>query len=71
MQPNGTEDAAIASTGDLHRYPSPSHPTIKARIAQLRDLPGPAHVFLGVGSDEIIDLLIRVRMGFNAFGALC
>jgi histidinol-phosphate aminotransferase len=45
---------------DLHRYPDPSHPNIKNRIAQLRDLPSPNHVFLGVGSDEVIDLLIRV-----------
>jgi histidinol-phosphate aminotransferase len=45
---------------DLHRYPDPSHPKIKERIAELRGLPGPAHVFLGVGSDEIIDLLMRV-----------
>ncbi|KAF5380026.1 hypothetical protein D9615_006174 [Tricholomella constricta] len=44
----------------LHRYPDPSHPTIKARIAALRGLPGPEHVFLGVGSDEVIDLLQRV-----------
>ena len=51
---------------DLHRYPDPSHPTIKARIAALRGLvsssssPAIDHVFLGVGSDEVIDLLIRV-----------
>jgi histidinol-phosphate aminotransferase len=45
---------------NLHRYPDPSHPDIKARIAELRGLPGPDHVFLGVGSDEVIDLLIRV-----------
>lgn len=60
---------------DLHRYPDPSHPTIKARIASLRGLASPPgttttartadpsgadHVFLGVGSDEIIDLLMRV-----------
>jgi histidinol-phosphate aminotransferase len=45
---------------DLHRYPDPSHPNIKNRIAELRGLPSPKHVFLGVGSDEVIDLLIRV-----------
>jgi histidinol-phosphate aminotransferase len=47
---------------DLHRYPSPSHDQIKSRIAQLRGLPESAidHVFLGVGSDEVIDLLMRV-----------
>lgn len=45
---------------DLHRYPSPSHPELKSRIAELRGLPGPEHVFLGVGSDEVLDLLMRV-----------
>ena len=51
-------DAMLAL--DLHRYPDPSHPSIKSRIAELRALPGTDHVFLGVGSDEVIDLLIRV-----------
>jgi histidinol-phosphate aminotransferase len=50
---------------DLHRYPSPTHDDIKARIASLRGLSTPndpktSQIFLGVGSDEIIDLLIRV-----------
>ncbi|EIN08930.1 histidinol-phosphate aminotransferase [Punctularia strigosozonata HHB-11173 SS5] len=45
---------------DLHRYPDPSHPLIKSRIAALRGLPGPEYIFLGVGSDEVIDLLMRV-----------
>lgn len=44
----------------LHRYPDPSHPDIKARIASLRGVPGPQNVLLGVGSDEVIDLLQRV-----------
>ncbi len=48
---------------NLHRYPDPSHPAIKERIASLRGLRGGAdQVFLGVGSDEIIDLLIRVAV---------
>jgi histidinol-phosphate aminotransferase len=55
------DDAVSASLDeDLHRYPDPSHPLIKARLAALRSLPGPDHVFLGVGSDEVIDLLMRV-----------
>lgn len=48
---------------DLNRYPDPSHPIIKARISALRGLPemnGTDHIFLGVGSDEVIDLLMRV-----------
>ena len=47
---------------NLHRYPDPSHDDVKARIIDLRGLPSGAidHVFLGVGSDEVIDLLMRV-----------
>lgn len=45
---------------DLHRYPSPLHEPIKSRIADIRNLPGPEYAFLGVGSDEVIDLLIRI-----------
>lgn len=45
---------------DLHRYPDPSHDPIKERIASLRSIPGTDHIFLGVGSDEVIDLLMRV-----------
>ncbi|THH28443.1 hypothetical protein EUX98_g5737 [Antrodiella citrinella] len=45
---------------DLHRYPSPTFDDIKTRIAELRSLPGPEYVFLGVGSDEVIDLLMRI-----------
>ncbi|RXW20806.1 hypothetical protein EST38_g5034 [Candolleomyces aberdarensis] len=44
----------------LHRYPDPVHLPIKERIASLRSLPSPENVFLGVGSDEVLDLLIRV-----------
>ncbi|KAH8101846.1 histidinol-phosphate aminotransferase [Cristinia sonorae] len=45
---------------DLNRYPSPTFDDIKWRIAELRSIPGPEYVFLGVGSDEVIDLLMRV-----------
>jgi histidinol-phosphate aminotransferase len=61
LQLNGNSpvDDRILSL-DLHRYPDPSHPKIKDRIATLRGLPSPDYVFLGVGSDEVIDLLMRV-----------
>jgi histidinol-phosphate aminotransferase len=47
---------------DLHRYPSPSHDELKAAVADLRGLGRDKidRVFLGVGSDEIMDLLMRV-----------
>lgn len=51
------EDTSI---GQLNRYPDPSNDHIKERIVALRNLPGVDHIALGVGSDEITDLLIRV-----------
>lgn len=45
---------------DLHRYPSPTHDPIKQLLAELRGVSGPESIFLGVGSDEVLDLLIRV-----------
>ncbi|KAL5514359.1 hypothetical protein ACEPAG_2447 [Sanghuangporus baumii] len=55
-------------TLDLNRYPDPAQREIKSRIAHLRGLvdsstggtPKDDHIFLGVGSDEVIDLLMRV-----------
>lgn len=61
--PDGATDF---STLDLHRYPDPAQVEIKTRYARLRGLTkedGMAkvdHVFLGVGSDEVIDLLMRI-----------
>jgi histidinol-phosphate aminotransferase len=64
LQPNGDSHLDIDFDPilglNLHRYPDPSHPKIKSRIAELRGLPSPGHVFLGVGSDEVIDLIMRV-----------
>ncbi|KDN48331.1 hypothetical protein RSAG8_02923, partial [Rhizoctonia solani AG-8 WAC10335] len=45
---------------ELHRYPDPAQNEIKSRIAGLRNIKGTDHVFLGVGSDEVIDLIMRV-----------
>ncbi|KAI0938616.1 hypothetical protein AcV5_000255 [Taiwanofungus camphoratus] len=45
---------------DLHRYPSPRNDPIRERLASMRGLPSADYVFLGVGSDEVIDLLMRV-----------
>ena len=56
---NLTNDPSMGKL-DLHRYPDPAQVEIKARISELRRMPGSDHVFLGVGSDEVIDLLIRV-----------
>lgn len=60
LKVDGAQDIAHMLDMDLNRYPDPSHPAIKSRIAELRGLPGPEYVFLGVGSDECIDLLMRI-----------
>eukprot|EP01012_Entosiphon_sulcatum_P004643 TRINITY_DN11897_c0_g1_i2.p2 TRINITY_DN11897_c0_g1~~TRINITY_DN11897_c0_g1_i2.p2 ORF type:complete len:379 (+),score=69.27 TRINITY_DN11897_c0_g1_i2:23-1138(+) len=43
----------------LHRYPDPRYPELRQRIANFRHVK-PGNVFLGVGSDEVIDLIIRI-----------
>lgn len=43
----------------LNRYPHPIPEKLRARIAKWRDVE-PEQVFTGVGSDEAIDLLIRI-----------
>ncbi|HLR33017.1 MAG TPA: histidinol-phosphate transaminase [Fodinibius sp.] len=47
------------SSQNLHRYPSPTHPPLRRRIARWRSVK-PDNVFVGVGSDEGIDLLYRI-----------
>ncbi|KAJ1957675.1 histidinol-phosphate transaminase [Dispira parvispora] len=51
---------SVAQAQALNRYPDPLHVQVKDRLVKLRNLPGPDHVFLGVGSDEVIDLLVRI-----------
>ncbi|KAK0204588.1 histidinol-phosphate aminotransferase [Desarmillaria ectypa] len=58
--PSDTSEINATLELNLHRYPDPSHDPIKERIAALRSIAGVDHVFLGVGSDEVIDLLMRV-----------
>lgn len=51
----------------LNRYPDPHQSELKSKIAKFRNVPSIDHLFLGVGSDEVIDLLFRVfcRPGEN------
>ncbi|WFD32619.1 histidinol-phosphate transaminase [Malassezia sp. CBS 17886] len=44
---------------DLHRYPDPHLHGTRVAATRLRALPDPAFTFLGVGSDEVIDLVQR------------
>lgn len=66
---DGKLDADVASAlamlsqtelATLNRYPSPTHDDLRKTIAKLRGLPNEDWVFLGVGSDEVIDMLYRV-----------
>lgn len=43
----------------LNRYPDPLQAKLKAEISALKNIPA-THIFLGNGSDEAIDLLIRI-----------
>jgi histidinol dehydrogenase len=51
----------LGSVGPLNfrRYPDPQQRTIKQKLAELKGLE-PAQIFLGNGSDEAIDLLVRL-----------
>ncbi|WP_310392573.1 histidinol dehydrogenase [Hymenobacter sp.] len=52
---------SLGSVGpdDFSRYPDPHQRAIKAALARLKDV-SPANIFLGNGSDEAIDLLVRL-----------
>lgn len=55
-------EAAVASSGlDINRYPDPHQHDLKNLIKNFRKIPGgPENFFLGVGSDEVIDMIFRV-----------
>ncbi len=49
----------VRNTLNLHRYPSPTQDELRDRVAEYRDVDR-ENIFLGVGSDEPIDLLMRI-----------
>lgn len=51
--------APYSEAQGLNRYPSPYQKVLKARIAEWRRIQED-HIFVGVGSDEAIDLLFRI-----------
>lgn len=64
----GAQDATEAAQGmELHRYPEPGLCGTRNGLTRLRGMPDPAYTFLGVGSDEVIDVLLRcfVRPGLD------
>ncbi|CAN5894130.1 histidinol-phosphate transaminase [soil metagenome] len=50
---------SMAGGAVYNRYPDPYQSQVKKEIAQIKDL-DPKNIFLGNGSDEAIDLLIRM-----------
>lgn len=60
---SGTEgiflDANENPFGTLNRYPDPYQKTLKEKLSQLKKLPL-KNIFIGNGSDEIIDLVFRI-----------
>jgi histidinol-phosphate aminotransferase len=50
---------------DLHRYPDPLHYDLKQKIGELRGVKK-EQIFLGVGSDEAIDILFRIFCNPNS-----
>jgi histidinol-phosphate aminotransferase len=50
----------VAVSQELERYPDPHQLEIKESLCKLREIPSPEHFFLGVGSDECIDMAVRV-----------
>jgi histidinol-phosphate aminotransferase len=49
----------VRNSLELHRYPTPAHDALRKKIAKWRQVDFD-NIFLGVGSDEPIDLLIRI-----------
>src|ERR1035437_5273860 len=52
-------DANENPFGNLNRYPDPYQRELKAAISEIKEI-GEERIFLGNGSDEIIDLCFRV-----------
>jgi histidinol-phosphate aminotransferase len=44
---------------ELNRYPDPFQQTLRAKLAEINSVK-PENIFIGVGSDEVIDLLVRI-----------
>lgn len=52
-------DANENPYGTLNRYPDPQQNALKKQLSVLKNIPV-AHIFIGNGSDEAIDVLIRI-----------
>jgi histidinol-phosphate aminotransferase len=52
-------DANESPFGELNRYPDPHQNELKKRLGELRSV-SPENIFVGNGSDEVIDLTFRI-----------
>lgn len=52
-------DANENPFGTMNRYPDPYQKTLKEKLSQLKSIPS-KNIFIGNGSDEIIDLVFRI-----------
>ncbi len=52
-------DANENPYGNFNRYPDPGHKALKNKLAEMKGL-APDNIFIGNGSDEVIDMLFRV-----------
>ncbi len=52
-------DANESPFGSLNRYPDPNQSVLKERLSEIKRVPS-SHIFIGNGSDEVIDLVFRV-----------
>ena len=59
LDANENPFGAVPSLAPYHRYPHPQQPELKEKIGKVLGLL-PETLFLGNGSDEAIDLLIRL-----------
>lgn len=60
--PAGVEKAIARASTDLRLYPEPTSHTLRSRLAELNGVPVES-VFVGNGSDEILNLLARAFGG--------
>jgi histidinol-phosphate aminotransferase len=50
----------VNARATYHRYPDPLNLHVKEKYTTWRGVPGPEWAFFGVGSDEAIDIIMRV-----------
>jgi histidinol-phosphate aminotransferase len=61
LDANENAYGSVLSTEDnFHRYPDPLHNEVKEKWIKYRNLDSVKQAFFGVGSDEVIDLAIRI-----------